>query len=42
MSTDDPEVPEQRDHFRRTLVRVLGMQVFALLALYILQSIYAP
>ncbi len=28
--------------FRRTLIRVMTMQVAALLALWILQSIYAP
>lgn len=28
--------------FRRTLVRVMAMQVVALLALWLLQTIYAP
>jgi len=33
--------PEARARFRRTLVRVLGMQLFSLLVLWLLQARYA-
>ncbi|MCC6929899.1 MAG: hypothetical protein IT359_13035 [Gemmatimonadaceae bacterium] len=39
---DDLAPPaEARQRFRRTLARVLGMQLFALLVLWLLQARYA-
>lgn len=35
-----PEAPEDSARFRRTLVKVMGMQVVALLALWWLQARY--
>lgn len=43
MTTDPstPSTPEERAHFRRTLAKVMAMQVVALVLLWLLQGHYA-
>ena len=40
MSTDDTSRDQSRSNFRRTLVRVLGLQAIALVLLWLLQLRY--
>ena len=40
MSTDDTSDDQPRSNFRRTVVRVLGVQVVALVLLWLLQFRY--
>ena len=41
MNPEEIDVPAERRNFRRTLARVLGLQVLTLLALWALQVIYS-
>lgn len=40
--TEKPDVDAERARFRRTLARVMTMQLVALLALWLLQTAYRP